>query len=423
VLTADDMKEYFHKMPFTSASPGSPLRSRDYRLVVGAKAVSFVGDEAAVIALTLALASHGPWAVAGLMLAGFAPMIVMAPLAGVLVDRHDSRHLLVLTGILQTAVCAVLASTSSLPLVLALVFLLGAGQAVTSATWSALLPGVVGVPNMARAVGISQAVTNASMVLAPALGGVLVALGGARLALLLDVATFLALTVAGQTISHRRRIERSTEEGDDWRLGARVLLADRILTVLIAMLFLFMLLGAMVNVVDVFLVRYTLHAGPVWYGASVAVFGVAMVAGSLASGRINGQRQLLIGAVVSMLLLSVSMLGYAAAPTILWLFPPAVVGGVGNALLNMTVNTVVATRVAEQVRGRVAAAIGGLMSAGMVGAMLLGGVLANVFTPREVFLLGSIVGAAVPLLVGPRLLKASAAPTPTPVDAHVELAA
>ena len=410
-------------MSFTSsaAAPGSLLRNRDYLLVVGAKATSFVGDEAAVIALTLALAWHGPWAVAGLMLSGFAPMIVMAPLAGLLVDRHDSRHLLVFTGALQTFTCVVLAFTTSLPLTFGLIFLLGAGQAVTSATWSALIPGIVGLPNLPKAIGISQAVTNAAIILAPALGGVLVGLGGVRAALLLDVATFFALTVAAQLIAHRRLIEQTAGPGDDWRAGLRVIRADRTLALLTGMLFLFVLLGAMVNVVAVFLIRFTLHAGPVWFGAESAVFGTAMVLGSLFSSRISGQPNLLRGTVASMAMLSVSMLAYAAAPSILWLVVPAVLGGLGNALLNATANTVIALRVPEAVRGRVGSALGGLMAASMVGAMLLGGVVASVLTPRQVFLLAGLLGLAVPVLVGRSLLR-TASVAEVPADGALVLA-
>ena len=409
-------------MPFTSSpeTSRSLLRNRDYMLVVGAKATSFIGDEAAVIALTLALAWHGPWAVAGLMLSGFAPMIVMAPLAGTLVDRHDSRRLVVVTGALQTAICAVLAYTTSLPLIFALIFLLGAGQAVTSATWSALVPGIVGLPNVPKAIGLSQAITNAAMILAPALGGVLVGLGDTRAALLLDVATFFALTVAAHFIGHRRRIEKTAEPGDDWRAGLRVIRADHTLALLTGMLFLFVLLGAMVNVVAVFLIRFTLHAGPIWFGAESAVFGIAMVVGSLLSSRISGQPRLLRGTVVSMVMLSTSMLAYAAAPSILWLAVPAVLAGLGNALLNATANTVIALRVPEAVRGRVGSALGGLMAASMVGAMLLGGIAASTLNPRQVFLLAGLLGLIVPVVVGRRLLR-TAPVTGVPVAGQLEL--
>jgi MFS family permease len=387
-------------------------------LVVGAKATSFIGDEAAVIALTLALAWHGPWAVAGLMLSGFAPMIVMAPLAGMLVDRHDSRHLLVVTCALQTATCAVLAYTTSLPIIFGLIFLLGAGQAVTSATWSALVPGIVGLPNVPKAIGLSQAITNAAMILAPALGGVLVGLGGTRAALARR--RHVLRPVRGGSV-HRSppadRKDRRTRRRR--RAGLRVIRADHTLALLTGMLFLFVLLGAMVNVVAVFLIRFTLYAGPIWFAPSPRFSG-SHGRGSLLSSRISGQPRLLRGTVVSMVMLSASMLAYGAAPSILWLAVPAVLAGLGNALLNATANTVIALRVPEAVRGRVGSALGGLMAASMVGAMLLGGIAASTLTPRQVFLLAGLLGLIVPVVVGRRLLR-TASITGVPVAGQLEL--
>jgi MFS family permease len=387
-------------MTFTSGA-----RLRDFRLIVGARAASYVGDEAAVIALTLMLAHNGPWAVAGLLLAGFGPLIVMAPVAGLLADRMDSRTLLVGIGLLQAGLCLALAYTSALPIVVGLVALLSAGQAITGATWSALLPGVVGMENLARAIGISQAATNAAMIFAPALGGALAGAGGARLVLLINVATYLLLAAGAGLVRHRRRVVHEPGAAPRALEGFRVLRADRTLLLMVGMFFLFILLGAMANVVNVFLIRDTLDAGPAWYGAESSTVGAAMLAGSLWAGRLSGQRRLVRASVVGMAAMAVSAVGYATAPTIAWVFPWAVICGAGNATVNVAANTVVALRVAAAVRGRVSAAIGGLMSTGIVIATVLGGLAGSAFTPREVFAIAGIVGLAVPLTVAPALLR------------------
>src|SRR5215467_4965986 len=115
-------------MSFTSA----PLaRNRDLRVSVVARAVSLLGDEAAVIALTLRMhdSGGGAGAVAELLVAGMLPLVVFAGVAGRLVDRFDSRPLLVWSGLGQAAACTVLALVHDAPATLALVVVLGAGQA------------------------------------------------------------------------------------------------------------------------------------------------------------------------------------------------------------------------------------------------------------------------------------------------------
>src|SRR5882762_4772719 len=101
-------------MSFTPARVG---RSRDLWLAVVARAVSLLGDEAAVIALTLRLhdSGRGAGAIAALFVAGMLPLVVLAPLAGRLVDRYDSRRLLVWSGLAQAVVCAVLAGVHAVP--------------------------------------------------------------------------------------------------------------------------------------------------------------------------------------------------------------------------------------------------------------------------------------------------------------------
>ena len=106
-----------------------------------------------------------------LFVAGMAPLVLLAPIAGALVDRYDSRVLLVWSGLAQTAACLVLVQVHSVPLVLGMVAALGAGQAVNGATWQALLPSIVGADQLPAAIGMSQAVRTAAGIAAPAVGG------------------------------------------------------------------------------------------------------------------------------------------------------------------------------------------------------------------------------------------------------------
>src|SRR6478672_4955152 len=111
-------------MPFTSAR-------RDVRLIATAKAVSWLGDEVALVALVLHAqgAGHGAGTVAGLLIANTVPLVLLSGVVGRLVDRYDNRLLLAGSGLVQAALCTVLAFASSAPVaVLVLLALLGAGQ-------------------------------------------------------------------------------------------------------------------------------------------------------------------------------------------------------------------------------------------------------------------------------------------------------
>src|SRR3954470_2483475 len=91
-------------MPFTSAWT-------DVSLLAGARAVSVCGDFLAATALALVLqqAGHGGLAVSGLLLAASLPLVLLAPVAGRIADRVDSRTVLVVAGFAQALICLALA--------------------------------------------------------------------------------------------------------------------------------------------------------------------------------------------------------------------------------------------------------------------------------------------------------------------------
>src|SRR6266702_251935 len=382
-------------MSFTS----SPLRrNRDLWIAVIARAVSLPGDEAALVALTLRLhdSGAGAWWIAALLVSGMAPLVLLAPIAGALVDRYDSRMLLGWSGVAQTAACLVLVQVHSVPLVLGTVAVLGAGQAVNGATWQALLPSIVGADQLPAAMGMSQAVRTAAGIAAPAVGGALTGLYGARVPLLVDAATFVIVALGGLVVRTRRHVAQ-TATPRERRRGYTVVRDDPVIAALLTTLAVFIVLGAVVNVVDVYLVRDTLQSTATWYG---------MLLGSLAGGRWTGQLALARVVLASTIALSLSMLGYTVAPGVAWLLPVAVVGGAANGLLNVGAGALVMMRAPEHARGRVSAAAGGVTSAAMIAAFVLGGVLAAFASPRQIFLIAGLLGMLAPLTLGRWLLGA-----------------
>jgi MFS family permease len=404
-------------MSFTSAA------RRDLSLVVVAKSVSLLGDQVAALALTLRLQAHGAGtvAVAGLLVAALVPLVVLAPLVGRLVDGHDSRLLLVSSSLAQAALCAVLAFQTATAPTLALVAALGCGQAVNGATWQALLPGIVGREGLPRAMGLNQAGMTAASIAAPALAGLLFATYGARVPLLLDASTFLAITVAALLVTTRHG-RASSAAGPDGRAravrsaaGLRILRADPLLRTLLLLLAVFVGLGSMVNVVDVFLVRDTLHADATWYGVSGAVLAVGMLVAALLAGRLRGDGALARAFVASTVVLALGLLGSAAVPNVFVLIPLSALIGAANGVLNVTLGALMMGRAAAEVRGRVAAALSGVASAAQITAYAVSGALGVALTPREIFALSGALGLLAPILLGARLIRSA-----TPVRVAAE---
>ena len=132
-------------------------------------------------------ATSDPLALGFTGLAQFATMALLAPFTGDVADRHDKK--LVLSGChLLYLVCTLaLAWTVSRPElgvgpVYAVLALLGAGRAFWQPAGQALLPALVPRADFQRAVAWSSANFQIALIAGPALGGVLLALGGPKLA-------------------------------------------------------------------------------------------------------------------------------------------------------------------------------------------------------------------------------------------------
>ena len=319
------------------------MRSRDFRIVLVARALCLFGDEAALVALTLRLhdTGGGPSLVALLLGAGLLPLVLLAPLAGSMVDRFDSRTLLVTSSLGSALVCLVLAWTTAPAAVLALVALLGAGQAVAGATWQAMIPALVGEERVGEAMGLLQAGFTTAGIAAPAFAGLLSGAFGPRVPLLVDAGTFVALAAAAVAVRVRRVPATAADETGGARDGLAFLRRDPVVAPLVLSLGVFVLLGQMVNVVEVFLVRDTLASTATWYGLLAAIWATGAVGGALYGGRRPDEAARVMAISLATGVLSLSLLCFAVAPGIWFLVPLSVLGGAANGVLNACAGAVV----------------------------------------------------------------------------------
>ena len=196
------------------------LRSPDFRLLVLSNGLSSLGDELALVALTIKvfeLSSGSGLAVAAVLLAGIIPLVVFAPLAGLIVDRTETTGTLALASVAQAVIAVGLAFAEPVWLVVALSFLLGSAASVASPAVFAIVPTAVDEEDLTEANANMETVRYIGMVAGPLIaGGLAGALGadkGTRVALLLDAITFLVITSAAASLRVRRMPEPVPEGG------------------------------------------------------------------------------------------------------------------------------------------------------------------------------------------------------------------
>lgn len=351
-----------------------------------AKGVSICGDflAATTLVLTLQSAGAGGLAVAALLLASTMPLVLLAPVAGRLADRVDSRTLLVTAGLGQAAICVALALVSQPVAVIGLVFLLSCGLAVSQPVLSALIPAMVRRADLPRAGAINQTAGTVGALLGPALAGLLVGQFGTTVPLLIDAASYGALVAAGLLLRTRRGgraaagatvpADRAAVEG--WSIWRDPLLRAMVVSVAAVI----GVVGA-INVVAVFFVRETLAASETMYGVVEAAWMVGLLAGAWFCARLARRARddaALVGGILLLLGATCLVLPVAAVVgAVGWLIPLWVVGGAFNGGENVFAGVVVGNRVPEAVLGRAFATLGGAIQGASMAGYLAGGVLAD----------------------------------------------
>jgi MFS family permease len=381
------------------------LRGRDFRLLVLSSGLSALGDELALIALTIKVfdLSHSGLAVSALLLAGIVPLVVFSPLAGLIVDRTETTGTLAVASVLQAAVALGLAYTQSLPLLIGLSFLLGSVAAVASPAVYALVPSAVDEGDLTPANANMETARYAGMIVGPVAAAALSRNADSPVALVVDAVTFLIIASSAASLTIRRPPEPEDEEASERRGQARkgfsFLRRDRVLLIGVTVISFTVLFAVMDNVAEVFFARNRslLDAGNWGYGALAACWLVGMVAGATLIARRLPDERLTPAIIVASIVGGSAVAVAAAFPNVALALSLFVVGGMANGVGSVSIRSLIHHRVPERLRGRVFAAFFGVANAGQIGATALGGVLvaAPAIGPQRTLLIGGAGGAAV----------------------------
>lgn len=176
-----------------------PLRIRDFRLLWTGMTVSMVGD--GIYAVAVAWQAYEIWnepsALAVVGLAWSVPQAAVLLFSGVLSDRMDRRHLMVLADVVRFfAIGAIgmlaLADRLTLGWLAGIVVVYGAGQALFGPAFSSLVPAIVPDDLRVQANSLGQFIRPFTLALiGPVVGGFLISWLGLGWAFLIDASTFV----------------------------------------------------------------------------------------------------------------------------------------------------------------------------------------------------------------------------------------
>ena len=404
-----------------SEDPGAP---RDVRLIVGAVGISALGDFLLWIPLTLHLQemSGSGLAIAGLFLALWTPVVVLAPVAGLVVDRLEARGVLLVASLAQAAIAAALVlALDSVAAILALAALLGTGFAFAQPAEFALVPVVAGGRRLTEVNGLVETARYAGMTAGPLLGGVLAGFGGTDVAMLVNAGTFAVVALAALVL-HARRHPQAVPEGTEHeraRDGIAYLFRDRTLAIAMSVLFATLLFMTASVTAEVFFLKEDLEVSDAVYGLVFGCWTVGMIVGALVVSRRVPAHVLALGLLVATLVQGAGL----GLPTAWLLVPFAAamwfIGGVGHGTKNTLARTLIQERVPDRLHGRAFAAYNAMRNGAELVALACGGLLVAVLGGRVTLALAGGISVAIALIGLVLYRRPAPAPAqPEPEPAH-----
>ena len=178
-----------------------PLAVRDFAFLWTGMTVSMIGDGIYLVSIAWQVLSieNRPGALALVGIAWSLPQVLLVIASGALSDRLERRLLMIAGDVIRFVAIGTLGVLSitdqltegSLPIILGLVVVYGAGQAVFQPAFTSITPTIVPADLLVQANSLAQLVRPFAMTLiGPLVGGVLITWFGVGFAFLADAATF-----------------------------------------------------------------------------------------------------------------------------------------------------------------------------------------------------------------------------------------
>lgn len=331
------------------------------------------------------------------------PIMLFAVTAGAIADMFDRRIvglIALVVGLSGAISLSVLAALGLLTpyLMLALCFVIGSGMALFGPSWQASVSEQVPPESLSSAVALNGISFNIARSFGPAIGGVIVAAGGAMAAFICNAALYLPLLIV--MFLWRRSLEpgRLPPEKLNRAIisGVRYVANSPSIRIVLTRTLITGIAGSSILALMALIARDLLGGGAQTFGLILGAFGVGAVIGALNIGfvRKNFSSEAAIRACA--LIMGLAIIAIASSKMIVVTAAALVVAGAAWMLAVTLFNIGVQFSAPRWVAGRALATFQAAISGGVAIGSWVWGHIANFAGVREALLLSAIM-----LLVSP----------------------
>jgi MFS family permease len=339
------------------------LRHRNFRLFFGGQSISLIGTWMTRVATAWLVykLTHSSLLLGTVSFAGQIPTFLLAPFAGVLVDRVDRHKVLLWTqalAMVQSLALAVLTLTHRITI--REVLALSAFQGIINAfdmpgRQSFMVKMVEDRGDLSNAIAINSSMVNMARLVGPSLAGLLIAATNEGWCFLVDGVSYIAVLLSlilmrlPQAVEERQDASMLSQLREGWTYVSRFAPLRSIL-LLFALL---SLMGWPFTVLMPVFATKVLHGGPHTLGFLMGAVGVGALISALSLVLRRSVRGLARMIPIAAVLFGTGLICFGLSTSILLSLPLMLLTGFGMMQGLTSSNTIIQTLVDEKMRGRV----------------------------------------------------------------------
>lgn len=384
------------------------LGHRPFRLYFFGQAVSILGSWIQQVALAwLVYRLTGSAALLGLAaFAAQAPILVVGPLAGAWIDKHDRRRLLMQVQLLLFLLAGVLAVLTWLQLmgpalIILMSLLLGVLNAIDTPLRQSLIPPMVGGrDDLPNALALNAMLFNLGRFVGPPIAGLMLSFVSEAACFLLNAFSYLALFWGVAAMRLEVNAKSGGSVGHVFKEGVRYAFDTWPIRTLLVVLALLNLTASAYAVLLPVFAKEVFQGDARTLGLLWGAAGCGAFAATLMLATRNSVRATLNLVIVCVLLAALALVVFPLTMQLAVALPALAVLGFGISGANVGINTVMQTITPDRLRGRVVSFFSSLrFGLDAVGGLIAGSIAAWTSAP------GTLLGeAAVLVAVGVWLL-------------------
>jgi MFS family permease len=327
----------------------------------------------------------------------FAPLVLFAPIGGMIADRFPKRRILFVTQsamALTSLLTGVLVVTGAVQLwqIYLLAFAQGVATALDNPTRQTFVSEMVPRDSLSNAVGLNSASFNAARLIGPGLAGLVIAAFSTGPAFFINTLSFVAVLLA---LARMRPGELSPSPRlrgkGQIREGIRYVRGRPDLVLIMALVFVLGSFGMNFQMTTALMATAVFHKGPGAYGLLGSIMAIGSLSAALLSARRQNPRLYIL--LVALSAFVVASAAAALAPSYIWFAVLLIPVGLSALTVITTATSMVQLSVDPAMRGRVMALYMAVFMGGTPLAAPLIGWIGSAWGPRWTILVGSIATA------------------------------